>query len=70
MITISLKVFTSSDSYNDNGCQLAYIGCLHFALTIVLYAILRASIGYVVSSVGPTDQPTILCEYRSVISER
>ena len=33
MITISLKVFTSSDSYNDNGCQLAYIGCLHFALT-------------------------------------
>ena len=27
MITISLKVFTSSDSYNDNGCQLAYIGC-------------------------------------------
>ena len=48
MITISLKVFTSSDSYNDNSCQLAYIGCLHFALTIVLYAILRASIGYVV----------------------
>ena len=33
MIMISLKVFTSSDSYNDNGCQLAYIGCLHFALT-------------------------------------
>ena len=33
MITISLKEFTSSDSYNDNSCQLAYIGCLHFALT-------------------------------------
>ena len=33
MITISLKVFTYSDSYNDNGCHLAYIGCLHFAFT-------------------------------------
>ena len=33
MIMISLKVFTYSDSYNDNGCHLAYIGCLHFAFT-------------------------------------
>lgn len=25
--------FTSSDSYNNVSCQLAYTGCLHFTLT-------------------------------------
>ena len=33
IFSVSLKVFTSFDSYNDIGCQLDQLGCQHIALT-------------------------------------
>ena len=33
IFSVSLKVFTSFDSYNDIGCQLDWSGCQHSALT-------------------------------------